>query len=67
MSISIFWPAILGPEMAAPILWAPKNAFLSAGKPHAHKIPRFRGGGGISFFWGQEVPILFLWARGFVG
>ena len=40
--------AVLGPEMAAPILWTPgkmrsfcrKNAFF-------HKIPRFRGGGGI--------------------
>ena len=35
-------------------------------KSHVHKIPRFRGGG---YFWvlggGGEVPILFLWARGF--
>ena len=40
--------------------------FLSAGNLHAHKIPRFRGGG----FWiflggvGGEVRILFLWAWG---
>ena len=46
--------------MAAPILWAPgKIAFFL----QAHYIPCFRGGGG--FFFGGEVPILFLWARGF--
>ena len=41
-----------------------KKCILSAGKTHAPKIPRFRGG----VFWvmgGGEVPILFLWARGF--
>ena len=62
-----FPPAILGPEMAAPILWAPGifGPFLLE-NPHAHKIPPFRGGS--CFFWkggGVEVPILFLWARGF--
>ena len=37
-------PAILGPEMAAPILWAPgKIAFFQQENRHAHKIPRFRG------------------------
>ena len=40
-----FVSAILGPEMAAPILWAPAKCVLSAGKPMSHKIPRFRGGG----------------------
>ena len=41
---------------------------LSAGKAHVHKIPRFRGGGILGFFLGGGggVPILFLWARGFV-
>ena len=48
-----FLPAILGPEIAAPILWASgKIAFFLHGNPHAHKIPRFRGGGGIGIFFG---------------
>ena len=41
---------------------------LSAGKPHANKIPPCRGGVLGSFRRGGgvvEVPILFLWARGF--
>ena len=39
----------LGPEMAAPILWAPgKIAFFLQENLRAHKIPRFRGGG---IFW----------------
>ena len=54
----IFPPAILGAEMAAPILRAPGifRLFLLK-KPHAHKIPRFRGG--RIFLWegGVEVPI----------
>ena len=44
MSIK-FPPAILGPEMAAPILWAPGMfGFFLLENPHAHKIPPFRGG-----------------------
>ena len=41
----IFPPVILGPEMAAPMLWAPDSfwCFLLE-NPHDHKIPRFRGG-----------------------
>ena len=40
----IFPPAILGPEMAAPILWAPGIFLvLSAENPHANKIPPLRG------------------------
>ena len=40
---------------------------LSAGKPHAHKIPPFRGGVvGFLEGGGVEVPILFLWAWGFL-
>ena len=57
-----FWPTILGPEKAAPLLWAHgKIAFFSAKENlHAHKIPRFREG----VFWvlggrGGEAPILF--------
>ena len=41
-----FPPAILGPEMAAPILWAPGILwFFLLENSHAHKIPPFRGGG----------------------
>ena len=48
MSIK-FLSAILGPEMAAPILMgAPKNVFFLQEKPFFHKIPPFRGGG---VFW----------------
>ena len=33
-----------------------KKCVLSAGKPHAHKSPRFRKGGGILvFFWGGRA------------
>ena len=41
----IFPPAILGLEMAAPMLWAPGifRLFLLE-NPHAHKIPPFMGG-----------------------
>ena len=39
-----FLSAILGPEMAAPIVWAPGKCVLSAGKTHVHKIIPFRGG-----------------------
>ena len=55
--------AILGPEMAAPILWTPGKLRPFCRKNHVHKIPRFRGGGGILGLGGEggEVPILFLW------
>ena len=46
-----FPPVILGPEMAAPILWAPGILwFFLLENPHAHRIPPFRGGGGFWFF-----------------
>ena len=46
---TIFPSAILGPEMAAPILWAPGSFwFFLLETPHAHKIPRFRQGEGVS-------------------
>ena len=59
--------AILGPEMAAPILWTPgKNAFFLQENPHVHKIPRFRGGGGyFGFGGGGSADFIFFWARGF--
>ena len=61
--MSIKFPhAILGPEMAAPILWAPGIfAFFLQENPHAHKIPPFRGGRG--FFWkggGGSVNFIFM-------
>ena len=53
-----FVSAILGPEMAAPILWAPRiSAFFLQENLHVHKIPRFRGG--VFWVWGGGVPILF--------
>ena len=60
-----FLSAILGPEMGAPILWTPGKMLSFCRKTHVHKIPRFRGGGILVFFFGGGVPILFLWARGF--
>ena len=51
MSIK-FPPAIQGPEMAAPILWAPGIFwFFLLENPDAHKIPPFRGGGGVGVSW----------------
>ena len=39
--------------MAAPILWAPGIflGFFLLKNPHAHKIPPFRGGGGVLGFF----------------
>ena len=38
-------PAILGPEMAPPISWAPgKLRSFCRRKPPCHRTPRFRGG-----------------------
>ena len=53
-----FVSAILGPEMAAPILWTPgKNAFFLQDNRHDHKIPRL--GGGFGFFFGGECRFYF--------
>ena len=42
-----FLCAILGPEMAAPILWTPRiSVFFLQENLHVHRIPRFWGG-----FW----------------
>ena len=47
----VFLPVILGPEMAAPILWAPGIFWLVLMEnPHAHQIPPF-GGGGVWVLW----------------
>ena len=40
-----FVPAILGPEMAAPILWTPGKMPSFCRKNHVRKIPLFWGGG----------------------
>ena len=58
----MFSPAVLGPEMAAPIHGRLEKCVLSAGKPHAHRIPRFRGG--ILVFQGGEVPTFYFYGRG---
>ena len=58
-----FVSAILGPEMGAPILWTPGKMRSACRKNHVRKIPLFWGGFGGG--GGGEVPILFLWARGF--
>ena len=48
-------PAILGPEVAAPIWWAPgKCAFFLQENRHAHKMPRFRGCILGCIFYGRE-------------
>ena len=61
-----FGPAILGPEMAAPILWTPgKNAFFLQEQLPCPLNSAFQGGGGNLGLGGGGVPILFLWARGF--
>ena len=44
--------AVLGPEMAAPILWAPGKMRSLCIKTHVHKVPPFRGG--ILGFLGGE-------------
>ena len=57
----IFLSAILGPEMAAPILWAPAIFwFFLLEKPHAHKIPRFRGGRGFFGRGGGSANSIFM-------
>ena len=52
--------------MGASILWTPgKMAFFLQEKTHVHKIPRFRGGGGIlGFVGGWSADFIFM-ARGF--
>ena len=55
----IFLPAILGPEMAAPMVWAPGIfGALSAGKPSMPiKNPRFRWGMLVFFFGGRSIRV----------
>ena len=61
-----FLSAILGPEMAASILWTPgKNAFLLQGKPMSIKFPVL-GGGGILGLGGGGADFIFMGARIFL-
>ena len=46
-----FVSAILGPKMAARILWAPRKMRSFCRKTYVHKIPRF-GAGGVFWVWG---------------
>ena len=45
-----------------------EKCVLSAGKTHAHKIPRFRGGGGgiLGFGGGGSADFIFMGARIFL-
>ena len=54
-----FVSAILGPEMAAPILWTPEKRRPFCRKSHVHEIPRFRGGGILGFWGGGECRFYF--------
>ena len=69
-----FLSAILGPEMAAPILWAPRiAAFFLQANLHVHKIPRFRGefclggGGGNADFIFMGAGIFLIMQKRFCG
>ena len=57
-----FLSAILGPEMAAPIVWAPRiSVFFLQENLHVHKIPRF-GGGGAGLVLGGGADSIFMGA-----
>ena len=60
-----FVSAILGPEMAAPILWTPGKMCSFCRKNPVHKIPRFRGGGYFWFGGGGGSADFFFYGRGF--
>ena len=59
----IFLSAILGPEMAAPILWVPRiSVFFLQENLHVHKIPCFRGGVFWVWFGGGSADFIFMGA-----
>ena len=61
----IFLPAILRPEMAARILWAPGIFwFFLLEKPHAHESPRFRGVWGFLEGGGWKWQSIFFMGAG---
>ena len=58
-----FLSAILGPEMAAPILWAPgENALFLQEKPVSIKFLLFGGGGILGFGGGGSADSIFMGA-----
>ena len=61
-----FLSAILGPEMAAPILWMPGKMRPFCRKNHVHKIPRFRGGGVFWVLGGGSADFIFMGAQIFL-
>ena len=63
VSVVKFVSAILGPEMAAPILWTPGKMRSFCRKNHVRKIPLFWGwfGGG-----GGSADFIFMGARIFL-
>ena len=66
MLVSVkFVSAVLGPEMAAPILWARGKIAFFCRKTHVHKIPRFRGVY-FGFFGGGSADFIFMGARIFL-
>ena len=61
-----FLSAILGPKMAAPILWTPgKNASVLQ-ENHVHKIQLLRGGGVFWVLGGGSADFIFMGARIFL-
>ena len=59
--------AILGPKMAAPILWARGKIAFFVQETHVHKIPRFREGGGNLGLGGEgSADFIFMGARIFL-
>ena len=61
-----FVSAILGPEMAAPILRTPGKMRSFCRKTCVHKIPRFGGGGYFGFGGGGSADFIFMGARIFL-
>ena len=58
-----FVSAILGPEMAAPIVWTPRiSVFFLQENLHVHKIPLFFGGGVFGVLGGGSADFIFMGA-----
>ena len=58
-----FLSAILGLEMAAPILWTPGKMRPFCRKNHVHEIPHFRGGVNFGFFLGGGKCRFYFYGR----
>ena len=62
-----FFSAILGPEMAAPILWTPGKMRSFCRKNHVHKIRVLGGGVYFGFFGGGgSADFIFMGAQIFL-